>query len=418
VVTGEILRGGPEIVEALTDEWRRLCDGPGSELPFSRPEWVDAYFRSNTGAWVIFAVRHAGTLVALLPMLEKKVSLSRLPATVLQAPSDFHLWPFDVPVAGSVDKTAAAEALWTLVRQSPDWDVVELPNVPRGGFAERLRDFAPKDGFLSHSWEYMQSPFVPLEKRSEATDPLGLTRSSNLRKQLKLAFRRIEREGGMRVLVDHKPRREVLERFLELEHLSWKGRAGSSIATREKDVEFLKRVTRAGADGGYLHLCWLEHRSLIVAVSIGFSYKGEYHAFKMAWDENLRRLSLGHVLVNAVLRDCAERGLQAVRMGGLRSAWKDQWTDQWTSHATHYLFRNSMYGRIAKRAQLWRIRDLIASLPPHRGSIEGASESEPYSPLDRKMARGLFATAGLLLRSFRGGSGSCTSPPAPPNSTT
>jgi perosamine synthetase len=385
-LTGEVRRGGSEIVDALADDWRRLCDGPLNDLPFSRPEWVQAYFRTNTGTWVLFVLRRAGTLVALLPLLERKVRLSRLPATVLRAPSDFHLWPFDIPVAADVDRTAVAAALWGLVRRSRAWDVLELPNVPRGGFGESLCDCATGGGLPSHRWEYMRSPYVVLEGRPK--DPLRLARSDNLRHNLKAAFRRIEREGGMRVVLDRDARPDVLHRFLELEHSSWKGRAGFSVATREKDVAFLDAVCRAGVEGGHLYLYSLEVGGQIVGVFIGLECKSSLFAVKMAWDEDLKRLSLGHVLVHAVLGDCAERGLRAVHLGGLRSAWKEQWTDQSIPHATHYLFRDSVYGRLVKRAQLRRIEEMIAPFSPRLGHIESSHvEAASRSPSEGRAPR-------------------------------
>ena len=55
--TVDILHGGPEIIDSLADEWRLLCDAPGNQLPFNRPEWVKAYFRNNDKAnFIIFNV--------------------------------------------------------------------------------------------------------------------------------------------------------------------------------------------------------------------------------------------------------------------------------------------------------------------------------------------------------------------------
>jgi CelD/BcsL family acetyltransferase involved in cellulose biosynthesis len=332
---------------------------------------VDAYLRINTGTWVLLVVRMADQLVAVLPLIERRVRLSRLPLTVLRAPSDFHLWPFDIPVAPEVDRSAVAGALWDLVRVSRGWQVLELPNIPTEGLGEAVCDRARESGLPTHRWEYMHSPVVPLEGRPAVGDPLELARSAHLRHNLKGALRRIEQEGGMRVVVDQHARREVLDRFLELEASGWKGRQGNAIAARDKDVRFWSAVSTAAAQGGYLHLCTIEVRGRVVAVSLGFVYKDAFHAWKMGWDESLKRLSLGHILVRSIVGDCAARGVRAVHLGGLRSPWKQQWTDQVVPHATHYVFRRGLYGRIARMAVLRNADRLVAAGPGNREYLEG-----------------------------------------------
>jgi CelD/BcsL family acetyltransferase involved in cellulose biosynthesis len=368
---GAISRGGPDDYAAVAEEWRRLCDEPGNNLIFSRPEWVDAYFRGNTGTWALCTLRSGGRLVAVLPLIEKRSRLSRLPATILQAPSDFNLWPWDIAVSPDVDRNSAARALWGLVRRAPGWDVLELPNVPRGGFAEGLFAAAAGEGFPHHRWEYMHSPYIPLAGRNDVQDPIQLARSANLRQNLKKGLRRIEQEGGMRTVIDTCARREVLKRLHELENLGWKGREGNPIAARAKDLAFFDAIARFGERQGYLHMTSLVIHDRVVAAAIGFFYKSNYFGIRIGWDDSLKSLSLGHVLVHEMLRACLARRIDTFHLGGLRSAWKEQWSSLVVPHATHYVFRNSLYGRILRRAKLRQIAARVSSFPQNRGCLEG-----------------------------------------------
>jgi CelD/BcsL family acetyltransferase involved in cellulose biosynthesis len=369
---GAIARGGPDEFGAVADEWRRLCDEPGNSLLFSRPEWIDAYFRGNTGTWVLCTLRSGGRLVAALPLIERKLRLSRLPATILRAPSDFNLWPWDIAVSPGVDRTSTALALWGLVRRASGWDVLELPNVPQGGFTEELFAAAAGDGFPRHRWEYMHSPYLSLAGKSGVQDPIQLARSAKLRASLRKALRTIEQEGGMRTVIDTCARREALDRLYELENLGWKAREGNPITARAKDVAFFDAIARFGEQQGYLHMVSLVMHERVVAVSIGFIYKSNHYGIKMGWDDNLKNLSLGHVLISETLRDCLSRGVENLHMGGLRSAWKEQWTSLVVPHATHYVFRNSLYGRILRRAKLRELAALVSSFPQNRGCLEGS----------------------------------------------
>src|SRR5437899_1853848 len=40
----EVQTGGVELIDALAEEWRGLCEEEPNDQPFCRPEWVCAYF--------------------------------------------------------------------------------------------------------------------------------------------------------------------------------------------------------------------------------------------------------------------------------------------------------------------------------------------------------------------------------------
>ena len=60
-----VQRGGPELVEQIAGEWRRLCDESGDEEVFYRPEWAQAYLQAfEPKAEVIIISAWAGEQVA------------------------------------------------------------------------------------------------------------------------------------------------------------------------------------------------------------------------------------------------------------------------------------------------------------------------------------------------------------------
>src|SRR5437879_11003162 len=42
----EVQTGGVELIDALAEEWRELCEEEPNDQPFCRPEWVGAYLRA------------------------------------------------------------------------------------------------------------------------------------------------------------------------------------------------------------------------------------------------------------------------------------------------------------------------------------------------------------------------------------
>jgi len=132
--TVEILKGGPEIIDGLANEWRSLCDASGNSMPFNRPEWVKAYFRNNDKArFLVFFVRVDGKMKALLPLIDRKQKRSFFSVNVLRGPSDFNLWPTDVVISPDSDRRAMSGALWDHMVKIGSWDIVVLPNLPKGG---------------------------------------------------------------------------------------------------------------------------------------------------------------------------------------------------------------------------------------------------------------------------------------------
>ena len=73
-----VQRGGPELVEQIAGEWRRLCDESGDEEVFYRPEWAQAYLQAfEPRAEVIVISAWAGErLRGILPLVRRRTVMS------------------------------------------------------------------------------------------------------------------------------------------------------------------------------------------------------------------------------------------------------------------------------------------------------------------------------------------------------
>lgn len=358
-VIGETLSGGPEVVEQLTPEWCQLCDSPSNQLPFCRPEWVAAYVRKQKDARVLlFTVRLSGKLCGLLPLIPKTARKSFFPVRVLRGPSEYLLWPSDVLISSESERQVVARELWRLTRQHRGWDVIELPNVPKGGIAEDLLKLAETEGFRTYRWEYMHSPYLALSEHHGAQDPLQIARSSKLRRNLRVTLRKIESEGGVRTHHFETADPQILHALYEHEACGWKGEAGSAILSSERDQVFWNTIASVAEQNRYLSMCALEFQGRIVAVGVGFNYKQKQFGMKLGWDGQLRSYSLGHLLVWAMLSDCCRRGISEFHLMGLRSDWKEQWTRTTQPYSMCYIFRKGLYGSAVRTAELrsiaWR----------------------------------------------------------------
>jgi CelD/BcsL family acetyltransferase involved in cellulose biosynthesis len=351
----EIQRGGAEIVDRLADEWRELCpEGPG-EQPFYRPEWVAAYARNccPKNKFVLVTARSAGRLTAVLPLVEERsLFLSGLPIRQLRGASEQHSWRFDLAHAAGPEGDAAVGAIWKALRGLSGWDVIELPDVPEGGAAEQLLQAARLEGFPIGKSNYMFTPFIELTTTTPASQGSQfLPRSVNLQRSLRRILRKLRAQGNMALERYDKADPHLLQRFYDLERAGWKGQEGTAIASGTTTRAFFDELAEVAAKFGYLSLYFLEIDGRDVAAHFGLCYGGRYFMVKCAYDESYAPYAPGHLLVNLVLQDCAERGLTEFDFMAHADEWKCKWTSEFHSHALCFIFNDTLYGRLLRTAK-------------------------------------------------------------------
>jgi CelD/BcsL family acetyltransferase involved in cellulose biosynthesis len=342
------IKGGIEIIDELTEEWRQLClEGP-CDQPFFRPEWIGAYVLAFAAKakLVVITARIDGRLKAVLPLVEEKSLWCGLPVRRLRGAANWHSGRFDVVKGAGAEGNMAVRAVWSSLKDLGGWDLIELPDVPQGGAAEELLDAAQKDGFAVGRWESMRSPYIPLSGLREGEDPWLSRTSANFRQNMRKWLRKSAAEGGLHLHRLERPDSQALERFYTLECSGWKGRQGTAIASRPSTRSFYDRIARGAQPFDYLCLHILELGQETLAACLGLTYGGKYFFLKPAYDERYAKLGPGHLLINAVLRDCVQRRLAEFDLMGPRVEYKAKWTSLVHPHAFLYVFRNSRYGRL------------------------------------------------------------------------
>jgi hypothetical protein len=355
---GEVISGGSEIIDQLTPEWLELCSKPCNDyLPFCRPEWVKAYFeKQENSKFQVLVVKKQNELTGLLPMIQQKKRISRLPIRILRGPSEWLLWPTDILIASDADRASVAKNVWNIIRNQGEWDVIEFPVVPKGGVAEDVLKAAVTEGYDVHRWEHMHSPYIRLANDISEKPSVPLVRSSKLRRNLRKIIKKLEAEGGLKVHHFDRADPGMLHRFYELEASGWKGQQGSAILSTAKEINFWNTIAAGAAKNHYLSVTALEHKGNIVAISLGFAYRNQLFGMKLGYDNQLKAYSMGQLLVWAELEHCCRCSLSEFHLMGLRSNWKVQWTDLLKPHAMCYIFRKGFYGFATKQVILRNIR--------------------------------------------------------------
>ncbi len=340
--------GNVELVDRLATQWRALCEEGPYDQPFYRPEWIAAFLRAFAPRKKLLLVtaRTGGRLKAVLPLIEERTLFSGVPAKMLRGAYNVHSCRFDLVRAPGADGDAAVLAVWNFLKERRDWDVIELQEVPEGGAAEKLIATAHADGFLTGQRESTHSPFIPLTHGNEETEWWLERTDAKFRANLRRRTRKLAAEGPLALRRFDAADPEALQRFYDLELRGWKGREGSAIACHENTRRFYDEVARNAAQFGYFSLYFLEWNGTLLAGHFGLAHRGRYFVPKLAYEEACQQHAPGHLMVNAVLQDCAQRGFLEFDFLGGWASWKEEWTKERRTLSYWYVFRPTPFGRL------------------------------------------------------------------------
>ena len=340
-----VLRGGVSLIEEHAGSWRALCDASIDDIPFYRPEWIEAYvkaFESPQATVVLATARSGGRMCALLPLIEKRANFNGVPVRMLQGTGNAHSCRFDlIREAGPAGEQAIPE-IWRLLKEQPGWDMIELPLVPEGGSAEALLRLARQDGFLTGKYESDRSAYITLTPEDAGEK---IPHDAHFRQNLRRRMRKARAASEVRLECVTDPDVASLTRFYELEGSGWKGQRHTAIADSAATRRFYSEAARAASEHSYFSLYLLEFGNQLAAGHFGLSYKGKYYCPKVAYDETLSNLGPGHLMIQSILDDIIPRRFTEFDFVGPWMEWKAEWARGARQHNYCYIFRPGLMGR-------------------------------------------------------------------------
>ena len=276
-----VQRGGPELVEQIAGEWRRLCDESGDEEVFYRPEWAQAYLQAfEPQADVVIISAWAGErLRGILPLVRRRAFVSGFPIATLTIPANVHSLRASLTVCPGEEGAAALQALWQATKNLPRWDLIDVANVVESNGLDRLVTLAAADGYRTARKRTSQTLYLPIDASAGASTPeksgaqppwLAGTRPK-FRSHLRRAKRQLEEQGTLELKHYSAADPEALEKFYALEASGWKGEEGTAIKCHPSTRQFYDAVAQAAARDGYLSLDFLELNGKPIAGHFGFN---------------------------------------------------------------------------------------------------------------------------------------------------
>lgn len=366
-----VQRGGPELVEQIAGEWRRLCDESGDEEVFYRPEWAQAYLKAfDPKAEVVMISAWAGErLRGILPLVRRRAFVSGFPIATLTIPANVHSLRASLTVCPGEEGAVVLKALWQAVKTLPQWDLIDVANVVEGNALDRLVTLAQADAYRTARKRTSQTLYLPIDASAGASTPeksgapppwLAGTRPK-FRSHLRRAKRQLEEQGTLELKHYGAADPEALEKFYALEASGWKGTEGTAIKCHPSTRQFYDAVAQDAERDGYLSLDFLELNGKPIAGHFGFNLRGRYFLAKAGYDEAFRRHGPGQLLVNEILNQTRERGLHEFDFVGPATWDESRWASARRTNYRVFIFRKGWYGALLYAARI-AARDAVRKL--------------------------------------------------------
>ena len=298
-----------ERLDGLTDlcslegEWTALAER--SDNVFATFEWLGTWWRhfGRGRELSVATVRDGdGRLRAVLPLYVA----SRAPVRVLRflghGPTD-QLGP----VCAVEDRALAARALARFATG---------PGGSRRGLliADDV-DVGPSDGEgeLPGSRLLGRRSMMAADLSGRSGDDWLVSRSANLRDQLRRSERRLAAQGTVRFRTADDPDRldQDLSCLLALHDLRWAAQGGSRAFTGR--IDFHHDLARTALERGWLRLRFLELDGEAVAALYSFRFGGVESFYQAGRDPAYDRCSVGLLLHSHAIRSCADEGVREYR---------------------------------------------------------------------------------------------------------
>ena len=207
------------------------------------------------------------------------------------------------------------------------WHGVEFEYRPADGFqAELITGVAEEFGSLWGEQERThRAVFAPLEGGDTYIQSQF---SSGRIKDLRRMRRRLEEQGDVRWMalfgteVDDKS----VERFLEVEHMGWKGEEGTSLRSQPSHEAFFREMVDGFREGERFFFTEMYLNGVVIASTSNLISGGTGFAFKIGWNPSYAKMAPG--LLNEVefIRHAPTLcgGLSYIDSGALEGSFIDQ----------------------------------------------------------------------------------------------
>lgn len=365
----------------LEAEWAALADRVDAS-PFLRPGYVRVRHAAfaEAATFAVVTVRRDGVLHGALPVADGPSGFG--------PPSNY-----ETPVEGIVaDDPAAMREVAATLMGLPAPRVV-FTYLRAGGPSAAVIDAAV--AAAGRRAEARTSIRVPVVDTTGAWDDYWATRSRNLRHNTERCLRRA-RDAGDLVFEVHDAFEDgrleaLLREGFAVEASGWKGQEGTAILADARTRTYYSELAAWAAGEGWLRLAFVRLDGTPIAFCFGIEAFGVHYALKVGYEDRMRKLSPGMLLMHGLIRRSFATGMRAFDFAGHDAAWKSAWATGIDEYRGVLAFAPTVAGRVAHARHRCRRRIADSPIRPAlqrlaggvrggRGHTEEPPRKDPSAP--------------------------------------
>ena len=293
------IRSDPAAIDDLAPEWVALWDEDPTASVFQRPEYVGLWFTEfgrGHPAQIVEIRDESGALKGLAP-------LGVGADGILHFLGDKDVTDYFGPLSALQDREFVARALIDAIGSIPGWRHAELSGLAEDTGWDGTLAHAAKEAGLTV--DVTRQDVCPRVELTGTYDDYLASLDGKLRHEIKRKARKLEREAGPFTvrLVDGEDVHDHMERFFDM-HRSSEGPKGHFLHWGMSGFFIL--LARTFAQQGWLRLTFLEQGERALAGVFSFVSRGAWNVYNSAFDQSIRELAPGMVLMAETIRLATE----------------------------------------------------------------------------------------------------------------
>jgi CelD/BcsL family acetyltransferase involved in cellulose biosynthesis len=220
---------------------------------------------------------------------------------------------------------------------------------PEGTSFKVCKDAAEEAGFRVITRPHLLSPYAGMEY---GWNEYKRNLHSHLLRNLRRGRKQLEEKGPLvvEIVSGGAVLDAQLEEAMQVEASGWKGKLGTAILSRPHTLQFYREMVGWAAERGLLRLYLLRHAGRVLTMCLTLQQHGVCYMLKGGYDEEFKRYSPGNILTEALLEDCASRGIKRVEIYGEAEAYKMNWATGTNQYLRLEAFAPTATGQLALAA--------------------------------------------------------------------
>ncbi len=326
----------------ISEEWNQLALKSGQKIPMQSYAWIFSFLKhrlKKNEHFRVYVLFENDKISAILPLVISARTMLGKKFRILRTPSDYHTSSVDL-ISIRENKNKNISLIFERVFEDfPRLYSLSLSRLVE--HSETLKFFETKNNaYKIISNFYGKGAFLKIDGDF---DSYRMNLSSKQRRNFSKSARRLS------VLDDisfsfgesNNTTSEELNKFMEVEALSWKGKSGSAILKSDKLKEFYLTLCQELEKQGWMDWQFLSADRKIIAGNLSVKFGDSVLLWKLGYDENYSTCSPGSLLFEQLVKRAYES--DEIKEINLMTdmGWHKNWKTSYRSYYNLTIYKNS-----------------------------------------------------------------------------